>query len=227
MLTPWKKSYDKPRQDIKKQRHHFADKGPYSQSIVFFSSHIQMWKLDHKESWTSKNWCFQTVVLKKTLESSLDYEIKPINPKGNQSWIFTGRTNAKAEAPILWPPDVENWLIAKDPDAEKDRRQEGEGDDRGWDGWVASPAQWTWVWANSWRWWRTEKPGMLQFMGSQSVRHDWATELNWKETSYQTTKIEWKRKWISEDERSQYEKTAYYDSNDMTFWKRQSYKKSE
>ena len=124
MLTPWKKSYDKPRQDIKKQRHHFADKGPYSQSIVLFSSHIQMWKLDHKESWTSKNWCFQTVVLKKTLESSLDYEIKPINPKGNQSWIFTGRTNAKAEAPILWPPDVKSWLTGKELGAGKDWGQE-------------------------------------------------------------------------------------------------------
>ena len=117
------------------------------------------------------------MLLEKTLESTSDSKnIQPVNPKGNQPRIFTGRTDAEAEAPILWPPDVENWLIAKDPDAEKDRRQEGEGDDRGWDGWVASPAQWTWVWANSWRWWRTEKPGMLQFMGSQSVRHDWATE---------------------------------------------------
>ena len=124
MLTPWKKSYDKPRQDIKKQRHHFADKGPYSQSIVFFSSHIQMWKLDHKESWTSKNWCFQTVMLEKTLESPLDRkEIKLVNPQGNQPWIFTGRTDA--EALRLWPLAAKNWLTGEDPDAGKDWRQEG------------------------------------------------------------------------------------------------------
>ena len=97
-----------------------------------------------KESWVLKNWCFWTVVLEKT-ESPLDCkEIKPLNPKGNQSWIFTGRTDAEAGVPILWPPDVKNWLIWKDPDAGKDWRQ-GEGDDRGWDGWMASLTQWTWV----------------------------------------------------------------------------------
>ena len=128
MLAPWKKSYDQPRQHIKKQRHYFANKGPSSQSYGFSSSHVWMWELDYKESWAPKNCCFWTVVLEKTLESPLDCkEIKQVNPKRNQSWIFTGRTNAKAGAPILWPPDVKNWLIGKDPDAGKDWRQEEKG----------------------------------------------------------------------------------------------------
>ena len=96
-------SYDQPRQHIKKQRHYFANKGPSSQSYSFSSGHVWMWQLDHIESWTLKNWCFWTVVVEKTLESPLDCkEIQPVNPKGNQSWIFIGRTDAKAEAPILW-----------------------------------------------------------------------------------------------------------------------------
>ena len=120
-----KKSYDQPRQHTKKQRHYFANKGPSSQSFCFFSSRVQMWELDYKESWVPKNWCFWIAVLEKTLESPLDYEeIQPVHPKGNQSWIFIGRTDAEAETPILWPPDVKNWLIRKDPDAGKDWRQE-------------------------------------------------------------------------------------------------------
>ena len=111
--SPWKKSYDKPRQCIKKQRHHFADKGPYSQSYSFPSSHVQMWELDHKEGWVPKNWCFWTVVLEKTLENLLDSKIKLVNPKGNQSWIFFGRTNAEAAAPILCPPVAKTQLIRK------------------------------------------------------------------------------------------------------------------
>ena len=118
-----KKSYDQCRQNIKKQRHYFANKGPSSQSFGFSSSHIWMWELDYKESWVPKNWCFWTVVLEKTLESSLDCkEVKLVHPKGNQSWIFIGRTNAKAEAPILWPSDGKSWLIGKDLDAGKDWR---------------------------------------------------------------------------------------------------------
>ena len=106
MLASWKKSYDKPRQHIKKQRHHFADKGPNSQSYVFSSSHVQMWELDQKEGQIPKNWGFWIVVLQKTLENPLTcQEIRAVNPKGNQSWIFIGRTNAEAETPILWPPD--------------------------------------------------------------------------------------------------------------------------
>ena len=111
-------SYDQPREHIKKQRHYFANKGPSSQSCGLSSYHIGMWKLDHKECWVSKNWCFQTVVLEKTLKSLLDCkEIKPFNPKGNQSWLFTGRTDAEAEAPILWPPDAKSRLIRKDPNS--------------------------------------------------------------------------------------------------------------
>ena len=113
-LTPWEESYNHPRQHIQKQRHYFADKGPSSQSYSFSSSHVRMWELGYKESWTPKIWCFWSVVLEKTLESPLDFkEIQPVHPKGNQSRIFTGRTDAEAEAPILWPPDVKNWLIGK------------------------------------------------------------------------------------------------------------------
>ena len=127
MLVPGKKSYKKPRQCIKKQRYHFAEKDPYSQSYGFSSSHVQMQEFDHKEGWAPKNWCFW-IVLEKTLESPLDCkEINPINPKENQSWIFIGRIDAEAEAPILWPPDVKRWLIRKDPYAEKDWRQEEKG----------------------------------------------------------------------------------------------------
>ena len=128
MLDPWKKSYNQPRQHIKKQRHYFADKNQYSQSYGFSSSHVGMWELDHKESWALKYWCFWTVVLEKTLESPLDCkEIKPVNPKVNQSWIFSGKTDAKAETPILWPPDAKNWLIGKDSDAGKDWKQVEKG----------------------------------------------------------------------------------------------------
>ena len=117
------KSHDQPRQHIKKQGHYFANKGPTSQGCDFSSSHIWMWKLDYKASWALKNWCFWTVVLEKTLESSLHRkEIQTVHPKGNQSWIFLGRTDA--EAPVLWSPDVKNWLIWKDPDAGKDWRWE-------------------------------------------------------------------------------------------------------
>ena len=109
MLAPWKKSYDKPRQHIKKQGYYFAKKGLSSQSYGFSSSHAWMLELDHKESWVLKNWWFWTVALEKTLESPLDYnEIQPVNPKGNQSWIFIGRTDAEAETLIPWPPDVKN-----------------------------------------------------------------------------------------------------------------------
>ena len=99
-------------------------KGPSSQSCGFSSSHLWMWELDHNEGWALKNWCFRIVVLEKTLESPLDSKIKPINPKGSQSWIFIGRTNAEVETPILWPPDGKSWLIGKDPDAGKDWRQQ-------------------------------------------------------------------------------------------------------
>ena len=135
MLAPWKKSYDQPRQNVKKQRHYFANKDLSSQSYGFSSGHIWMWELDYEESWVPKNWCFWTVVLEKTLESPLDCkQIQPVHPTGNQSWIFIIRTAAEAETLILWPLDSNNWLIWKDPDAREDWRQT-EGNNRIWDGW--------------------------------------------------------------------------------------------
>ena len=113
---------------LKKQRHYFANKGPSSQSYGFFSSYVQLWELDHKESWALENWCFWTVVLEKSLESPLVCkEIQPVHPKGNQSWIFIGRTDAEPETPILWLPNAKTWLIGKDPDVGKDWRQEEKG----------------------------------------------------------------------------------------------------
>ena len=140
-----------------------------------------MWELDYKESWAQKNWCFWTVVLEKTLESLLDLkEIQPVHPKGDQSWVFIGRTDAEAETPVLWPPDAKNWLTGKDPDVGKIEGGKRRGRQRmRW--LMASPTQWTWVWASSRSWWWTGRPGVLQSMGLQRVRHDWATELNWTE----------------------------------------------
>ena len=140
-LAPWKKCYDQPRQHIKKQRNYFTNKSLSSQSYGFSSSHVWMWKLDYKESWALKNWCFWTVVLEKTPESPLECkEIQPVHPKGNQSWIFIERTDAEAKTPILWPPDVKNWLIGKDPDAGNDWRREEKGTTEaemvGWDHWL-------------------------------------------------------------------------------------------
>ena len=140
-----------------------------------------MWELDCEESWVPKHWCFWTVVLEKTLESPLDCkEIHPVHSKGDQSWMFFGRTDAEAETPVLWTLDAKNWLTRKNWSWER-LKVGGEGHDRGWDGWIASLSQWTWVWVNSGSWCWTGKPGVLQSMGSQRVRHDWATELNWTE----------------------------------------------
>ena len=126
LVDTWsKKSYGKPRQHIKKQTHHFASKGPFSQSYGLCSSHVQMWELDHKKGQEPKNWCFP-IVLEKTLEHSLDSKkMKPVNPRGNQPWIFIGRTDA--EAPVLRPLDLKSWLIGKDPDSGKDWGQEERG----------------------------------------------------------------------------------------------------
>ena len=144
-IAPWKKSYDNRRQCIKKQRHHFIDKVLYSQNHVFSTSYVWINSgivmLGHKESWKLKNWCFWIVVLEKILESPLDCKIKPVNPKGNQSWIFTGKTDA--EAPILWPPDAKSQLIGKDPHAGKSKVKRK----RGWQRMrlLDSPTQWTWI----------------------------------------------------------------------------------
>ena len=133
-----------------------------------------------KESWALKNWCFWTVVLEKTLESPLDCkEIQPVQPKGDQSWLEELMLKLKLRSLATWCEELTHW---KKPWCWERWKAGGEGDDRGWDGWMAPLTQWTWVWVNSWEfmsWWWTERPGMLRFMGSQRVRHDWATELNW------------------------------------------------
>ena len=193
---------------IKKQRCYFAHKGLSSQSYGFSSSHVWMWELDYKESWVPKDWCFWTVVLEKTLESPLDCkEIQPAHPEGNQSWISIGGIDAAVEALILWPPDTKNWLIGilnihwrdwcwsgsfstlatwceeltrwKPSWCWEGLKAGGQGDNRGWDGCITSPTQWTWVWAHSLSWWWTEKPDVLQTMGLQRVRYDWVTELSY------------------------------------------------
>ena len=184
MLPPWKKIYYQPRQHIKKQRHYFVNKGPSSQGYGFCSSHVWMWKLDYKESWVQKNWCFWTVVLEKTLESPLDCkEIQSVHSNGNKSWIFIERTDAEAEIQILWPPDVKSWLIWKDPDAGKDwgLEEKGTTEDEmvGWHHWLDGHG-----FVDSGSWWWTGRPGVLQSMGSQRVRHEWATELNWTECGF-------------------------------------------
>ena len=137
MFAPWKKSYDQPRQNIKKQRHYFANKSLSSQGCGFSSSHVWLWELDYKQSWALKNWCFWTVVLERTLESPLDSkEVQRIHPKRILAdiylnkyyyWIFIGRTDAEAETAIRCPPDAKNWLIWEDSDAGKDWRQEEKG----------------------------------------------------------------------------------------------------
>ena len=139
-----------------------------------------MWELDYKESWALKNWCFWTVVLEKTLESPLDCkETQPVHPKGNQSWTFIGRTDAEAEmlnTLATWCEELTHW---KRPWCWEGLKAGGEGVDRGWDGWMASQTQWTWVWVNSRSWWWTGRSGVLQSMGSQRTGHNCTTELRW------------------------------------------------
>ena len=173
MLAPWKKRYDQLGRHIKKQRHCFSNKVLIVKAVVFL---VVMYacELDHKEGWAQKNWCFWTVVLEKTLESPLDCkELKPVSPKGNQSWIFIGRTDAETEVPIFWPLDAKSRLFRKDSDDRKYWRQEEWQRMRWLDG-ITDLI--TWVWASSRRWWRKRKAGLLQSMGLQRIRHDWATE---------------------------------------------------
>ena len=187
MLAPWKKSYDKPIQCIKKQRHYYANKGLYSQSYGFSNSHVWMSELDQKESWAPKNWCFWTVVLEKTLENPLDSkeiqisldskEIQPVYLKEispdiywkDWCWSWTFNTLATIQMPTHW----------KRPWCWQRVKAGGKGDDRGWDGWMASPTQWTWIWASSRRCWRTGKPAVLQSKGLQSQiwLSNWTTSL--------------------------------------------------
>ena len=181
--TPWKESYDQSRQHIKKQRHYIANKGPSRQGYGFSSGYIWMWELDYKESWAPNNWCFWTVVLEKTLESPLDCkEIQPVHPKRDQSvlgahwrdWCWSWNSNTSA----TWCEELTHW---KRLWCWERLRAGGAGDDRGRDGWMASSTHWTWVWVDSRSWWWTGKPGVLRFMGSQRVGHDWAAELNWND----------------------------------------------
>ena len=149
-----------------------------------------MWELDCKESWVLKNWCFWTVVLEKTLESPLDCkEIQPVHFEGDQPWVFFGRNDAKAETPILWPPHVKNWLTGKDSDIRRDWGQEEKGTTEdemaGWHHWLDAHE----FIVNSGSWWWTGRPGVLRFMGSQRVGHDWATEL---------TELNWQLKWMND-----------------------------
>ena len=162
MLTPWKKNYDQPNRILKSRDTTLPTKGRLVKGMVF---PVVMYGC---KSWTMKKaesqridafelWCWRRLLrVPWTARRS-----NSVHPKGNQSWIVIGRTDAEAETPILWPPDVKNWLIGKDPDAGKDWRQE-----KGWDGWMTSLTQWTWVWVSSGSWWWTRKPGMLQSMGS-------------------------------------------------------------
>ena len=180
-FAPRKKSYDQPRQHVKKQRHYFANKVVSNRSYSFSSSHVWMWELDYKDSWVLKNQCFWTVVLEKTLEHSLDCkEIQPVLPKGNQSWTFIGRTDAEAEAPILWPSDSKNWPFVKDPIVGKDWRQEEKGTTEdemvGWYHWLDGHE-----WSNFWELPMDRRPGVLLSTGSQRVGCDSVTEPNWTE----------------------------------------------
>ena len=163
----------------------YMPKGRSSQGYGFSSGHVWMWELDCEEGWVTKNWCFWTVVLK-TLVSPLDYkEIQPVHSKGDHSRVFFGKNDAKAETPVLWPPHAKSWLFGR-LSCWEGLGAGRERDDRGWDGWMASLTRWTWVWVNSGRWWWTGRPGILRFMVSQRVGHDWATELNWTELNVNT-----------------------------------------
>ena len=177
MLTPWKESYDKSRQHIKKQRHYFANKGPTSQGYGFSSGHVYMWELDYKESWAPKNWCFRTVVWRRllrvpwTARRSNQSILKEKDWSDWKDWCWSWNSNTLAN----WCKELTDlkrpWCW--------ERLRAGEGDDRGWDGWMASLTRGTWVWVNAGSWWWTGRPGGLWFMGSQRVGHDWVTELNW------------------------------------------------
>ena len=174
--------------NIRKQTHYFVNKGLSSKSYSFSSSHVWMWELDYKESWELKNWCFWTVALEKTLESPLDCkEIQTVHPKGNQSWIFIGRTDAEAKTPILWLPDAQNWLIGKDPDGGKDWRQEEKRiTEDGIVGWHH--------WLNGHEFEQVPEVGDGQgSLGCCSpwvhrVGHDWVIELNWESCDVCTKK---------------------------------------
>ena len=182
MLASWKKSYDQPRRHIKKQRHYFANKSLSSQSYGFSSSHVWMWELDCEEGWAPKNRCFWTVVLENTLWSPLDSKrssqsiLKEISPEKSLEGLML---KLKLQYLATWCKELTHL---KRPWCWERLKVGGEDDDRGWDGWMATPTRWTCVWGDSWSWWWTGRPGVLQSMGLQRVRHDWATELNWTDS---------------------------------------------
>ena len=182
---PWKKCYDQLRQHIKKQRHYFANKYPSRQSYGFSSSHVWMWVLDYNISSVLKNWCFWTVVLEKTFESPLDCkEIQPVHPKGDQMWKYIGNTGAEAETSILWPPDVNNWLIWKDPDAGKDwglrEKRTTEDEMVGWHHWLNG-----------------HEFGYTQVAGDEQESLAWCSTWSHKElvTTEQLNSVDWCLKW--------------------------------
>ena len=186
MLTPWKESYDQLDSILKSRDITLSTKVRLVKAMVFpvVMYGCESWTI--KKSWAPKNWCFWTVVLEKTLESPLDSKgIQPVHCKGDQSWVFIGRTDVEAETPNTldtWYKGLTHW---KRPWCWEGLGAGGEEDDRGWDGWMASPTQWTWVWINSGSWWWTGRPGVLRFMGSQRVGHDWESEPNWtKDTKW-------------------------------------------
>ena len=177
MLTPWKESYDQPRQHIKKQRHYFVNKSLSSQGYAFSSGHVRMWELDYEESWGLKNWCFWTVVLEKTLESPLDCkEIQPVHSEGDQPWDLLEGMILKLKLQYFGHlmRRVDSWEKTLLLGGIRGRRRRGRQRMR----WLmASLTQWTRVWVNSGSWWWTGRPGVLWFMELQRVGQDWATEL--------------------------------------------------
>ena len=182
MLTPWKESYGQPSCTLKSRDITLSTKVHLIKAMVF---PVVVYGCEScKESWALKNWCFLIVVLEKTLESLLDCkEIQPAHPKGDQSWVFIGRTDAEAETPVVWPPDVKSWLIGIDPDAVKDWVQEEKGMTEGeMVGWHPRLNE-QWVCVNSRSWWWTGWPGVLRFMGSQRIRRDWTSERNWTKSN--------------------------------------------
>ena len=180
MLTPWKESYDQPRQHIKQKRHYFANKGPSSQDYGFSNSHVWMWELDYKKKLSPEEFMLLNCGVGEDFWESLGLQGEPTNPSLRSSvlgahwkdwhWSWNSRSLATSFK------ELTHW---KRPWCWERLRAIGEGNDRGWDDWRASLTRWTWVWVNSGSWWWTGRPGVLRFMGSQRVGHDWATELNW------------------------------------------------
>ena len=177
MVASWKESYDKPRQCVEKMRHHSANKGPYSQAYGLPSGHVRMWELDNKKGRVLKNWCFQTVVLEKTLESpwtarrSNQSILNEINPEYSLEVLML-KLKQQYFVHLMWRVDslTKTVMLRKI----EDKREEG---NRWGDGWMASPTQWTWVWVNSRSWWRTGKPGVLQSV--HGVTKSWTQLNNW------------------------------------------------